>query len=176
MTCSPPLGGAFPITEHSISLHAAGSFPAPGAVLQNAGAVPATISLPTLSDGVFNEFRFLDPSQPVPSVPLSVPVANGQTFAVSLRYLNDTSGGIGASTAWDQDGCQASLNAVQTGATWLDACSQGVMGDWIIRAVVDCDVGDVPAASEWGLAVLVLAVLAAGTVVIRARNLSIGVA
>lgn len=164
-----PLGGEPSLFEDSISLHASGTFPTPGSVLQNAGAVPATIVLPSLNDGVFNEFRFLDPSAPMPSVPLSVPVSSGQTFAVSLKYINDSSGGLGATTAWDQDGCQSGLNAAQTGAVWTDACLLGVGGDWIIRAIVDCEVSDTPATSEWGLLSLAIIMLAVGTLALRGR-------
>jgi hypothetical protein len=165
-----PLGGAPPILEHSITLYDPGTFPNPGSILQNAGAVDAVIQQPTLSDGVFNEYRFLDAFEATPTVPLSVPIKRHEQFIVSLKYVNDSSSGLGATTAWDSDTCQAGRNAVQTGSTWLDACTQGVGGDWIIRAVVDC-VGDgIPTTSEWGLVVLVLSILTAGTVCIHSTS------
>ena len=94
----------------------------------------------------------------------------GETFVVSLKYLNDSSGGgiFVTSTAWDHDGCTANRNTVQTGGTWLDACSQGVAGDWIIRAVVDCDAGDIPTATGWSLINLsLLLAVAASLLIIR---------
>ena len=162
-----PLGGQPAITEHSITLYAPGSFPNPGSIRQNAGAVPAVIEQPTFTDGAFNEFRFLDAFQPSPQTPLSVPIQRNQTFVVSLRYFNDSTGGVGATTAWDHNGCQGNRNTVQTGGAWLEACAQGVQGDWIIRAVVDCFGDGIPATSEWGLLVLVLLIATAGTIVIH---------
>lgn len=166
-----PLGGQPDLLEDSISIYGAGTFPNPGTVLQNSGAVPATIQTPTLSDGAFNEYRFLDPANPTPQSPLQVPVTSGQTFVVSLKYLNDSSGGLGATTAWDQDGCQGGKNTVQTGGTWLDACPQGVQGDWIIRAVIDCEPGSIPATSAWGLALLALCLPVVAVVILRRRGI-----
>jgi hypothetical protein len=46
----------------------------------------ATIDSPTLVDGIFNEFRHLDPATGL--LPLSVPVSAGQEFFVDLQYAH----------------------------------------------------------------------------------------
>jgi hypothetical protein len=90
-----------------------------------------------LQDGVLNEYRFLDQTQ---TIPLNVPIASGQTFVVSLEFLNTNSGQTFLpSVVYDTDGCQASKNtAFVIPGGWFDACLLGVSGDWMIRAVVDC--------------------------------------
>lgn len=163
--------GADPdFTEHSISVLAGGTFPVPGAALTNAGNVPAVITAPTLMDSTLNEYRDLNNAS---STPLSVPVTNGQTFVVSLEYLNQNSGTNFPSTIWDADlDCQANKNAVYIVDVeppedrWSDACILGVPGDWMIRAVVDCVEADVPAVSEWGMIALLLLILTGGSIVI----------
>ena len=50
------------------------------------GLTLATIESPTLVDGIFNEFRHLDPATGL--VPLSVPVSAGQDFFVDLQYAH----------------------------------------------------------------------------------------
>lgn len=167
------LGGASDSMEHSIILSQSGTFPVPGATLQNAGAVPAVIATPTLQDGVYNEFRFLDVAQ---TTPLNVAVSNGQTFVAALRFFNTNSGQPSFGTmTFDDDGCQSGKNAalVQPAdpdnpdpGEWSNACPLGVTGDWVIRAVVDCQADEVPAASHWGLIALALLVLSTGTIMI----------
>ncbi len=128
-------GGAPDSQELSITLQAEGTFPTPGAVLTNASSDPAVVSNPMLSDGVFNEFRHLDLAQ---TIPLSVSVTAGQTFVVVLEMLNTTDNNPFAGTvAWDHDTCQNNRNAVFTNpGGWVDACTQGVLGDWVFRAVI----------------------------------------
>jgi uncharacterized repeat protein (TIGR01451 family) len=46
----------------------------------------------------------------------------------------------------DTDGCQAGRNAIFAELApgtnvWFSACALGVQGDWVIRAVVDCQAG-----------------------------------
>jgi hypothetical protein len=79
-----PLGGAPDTQETAIRIYDGSTFPAPGAVLANDGGADAEVVAPLLSDGVLNEFRFLDQAQ---SVPMSVPVSAGQTIAVGLEIL-----------------------------------------------------------------------------------------
>lgn len=132
-------GGQPTQVEQMLSIFGAGVFPAPGAVLQNEGGGNAEILGPQLVDGIMNEFRFLDP--PTNAVPMKVPVTTGQVFAVSLQFVNQSSGNpFAASVVYDQDGCQAQTNAafVIPGG-WNDACPLGITGDWVIRAVIACD-------------------------------------
>ena len=146
--------------EQSISIFGSGTHPTPGAVLVNQGGASAVVVGPTLFDGVMNEFRHLDP--PVNATPLRVPIAAGQSFVVSLEFLNQSSGGAPFSPAptADQDGCQALKNAVDVlPGGWSDACVLGVTGDWVIRAVIDCQPA-VPASNARSTAILI-AVLAA---------------
>lgn len=158
--------------EHSISVFGAGSFPTPGAALQNAGAVPAVVLGPTLVDGIVNEFRFLDP--PTNAVPLSVPVTSGQSFVVALKFLNTSSGGapFAPDIVYDSDGCQPNLNSVDVmPGGWADACPLGVTGDWALRAVIAC-APKTPATSSWGAASLVALLVTGGAMLLayRLRN------
>jgi hypothetical protein len=121
--------------EDSIKVLEAGSFPVPGTQL-------VSIDGPVMTDGVINEFRYLDENQ---TIPLIVPIANGQTFVVSFKFLNDPSPSNGPSVVNDVDGCQAGRNTIDAvGLGWISSCLLGVTGDWVIRAVVDgvdCDAG-----------------------------------
>jgi hypothetical protein len=163
-------GGAPAQLEDSITLFSDG-FPTPGAPLLNQGAVNAVIPLPTLIDGSMNEFRFLDP--PTNAVPLSVPVTAGQSFVIGLKLLNQSAGGgpFAPSVVYDQDGCQSLRNAVDViPGGWNDACPLGVTGDWVIRAVVDCQPSAVPAMGGPALALLLAGVAALGVAAIARRT------
>lgn len=123
-------GGTPPSVEHSITIYANGTFPNPGAVL-------ATLEAPLMTDGFMNEFRYLDEAG---TVPIDIPVTAGQRFVVSFQFDN-TPGLSGASVCTDVNGCQAQKNglyAIPPGS-WFNSCSLGLSGDFVIRAVVDCD-------------------------------------
>lgn len=156
-------GGTPTQLEQSLTLFAGGTFPTPGATL-------AQIPGPMLVDGVVNEYRFLDP--PTNSMPLQVPVAAGQTVVVSLQFLNQSSGNpFAPSVTYDQDGCQASSNAVDVlPGGWSDACPLGITGDFVIRAVVDC-APPVPALDPRGAAALVFVMAACGAIGIASIGL-----
>lgn len=123
-------GGTGQSLEESIIIYSAGTFPVPGAVL-------AELEGPVMTDGVINEFRFLDDQM---AVPLIVPVNSGQVFVVSFTFLNDPNPASGPSVVTDT-GCQAGKNGLFASPpnVWFNSCSLGVSGDWVIRAVVDCD-------------------------------------
>ncbi|MDH3627371.1 MAG: hypothetical protein OEV00_01045 [Acidobacteriota bacterium] len=115
--------------EDSIKIFEGGVFPTPGTEL-------VSIDGPTMTDGVFNEFRFLDENM---VIPLNEPVTNGQEYIVSFKFLNDPNESIGPSVVNDTDGCQLGKNGLfALGLGWADACFLGVSGDWVIRSVVDC--------------------------------------
>ncbi len=160
-----------PQLEDSLSILAPGAFPTPGAPLLNQGAVPAVVQAPLLTDGIVNEFRFLDP--PVNAVPLKVPVTVGQNFVVALKYLNQSAGGAPflPDIVFDADGCQPGLNAVDAmPGGWVDACLVGVTGDWALRAVIDCGPPAIPVGSDWSVLGLALFLLGAGSLAVaRAR-------
>lgn len=126
------LGGAPISIEDSITIFDGGVFPVPGPQLE-------TLPAPVLTDGVLNEFRFLDENL---TIPISVPVTDGQVFVVSLRFFNaNNTNPTLPSVVFDNDGCQSLRNAVfvtGAGGGWTDACALGVSGDWMIRVVVDC--------------------------------------
>lgn len=134
-------GGQPQSLEESITIYAAGTFPTPGAIMQNnyPPYQSAVLEGPVLTDGVLNEFRYLDEYS---TIPLQIPVTAGQKFVVSLRFANtnNTFPYTLPSIVYDTNGCQAQKNTVRyTSGTWVNACSLGVSGDWMIRAIVDCE-------------------------------------
>lgn len=128
----------------SITIARSGTFPNPGAVQQ-------TILGPVMTDGNdINEFRFLDENN---TIPVNVPVVMGETFVVAFEFDQATGAGD-ASVVRDIDGCQAGRNGLHADIAgtllWFSACSLGVAGDWVIRAVVDC--GIAPASADLAIA------------------------
>ncbi|MCO6435722.1 MAG: hypothetical protein J5J06_01380 [Phycisphaerae bacterium] len=128
------VGGATDRSVDAIRVHNGStdpeSFPEPQDVL-------ATITFARLSDGMFNEFRYLDQAQ---TTPLRVPVSQGQALAIELQFLSSNSGQASApSVSYDNDGCQTGANSIFSISQqlWTDACSQGVTGDWVIRAIIN---------------------------------------
>jgi len=124
------LGGQDPALEDSIRIYNGGSFPNPGSLKDEFLA-------PALQDGGLNEFRYEDQNQ---SIPISVPVSAGEEFVVSLKFFNsnNTNPSLPSIVSDNQD-CQPGKNAVKVnGVFWADACSLGVSGDWVIRAIIDC--------------------------------------
>ena len=124
-------GGDDPKIEDSIRIYEAGTFP-------NAGPLIDELLAPVLTDGFLNEFRTVD------SVPISIPISAGETFVVSLRFFNPNENDFFAGTIGsDDDGCTNNANTVRfTNGTWNNACALGVSGDWVIRAIVECDGAD----------------------------------
>jgi hypothetical protein len=117
---SPPTGGT--TLGQSVRVSAAGSFPVPGAVLQE-------LLGPQMTEGVFNEFTLAP----------ALAVTQGQTFVVDFQFL-DPPPANGPSLVVDTDGCQAGRNGIFAipPSSWFSACVLGVSGDFAIRAVVDC--------------------------------------
>ncbi len=124
-------GGSGQLLGDSIDIYRSGTFPTPGALAQQ-------INAPLLSDGVINEYRFLDDNN---TVPLIVPVTNNETFVVAYTF-SETPPVSGPSLAVDSDGIHGGRNAIYANLlgtyVWLSSESFGVPGDWVIRAVVDC--------------------------------------
>jgi hypothetical protein len=122
-------GGTGPTLQDSIKVFAAGTFPTPGATL-------ATLEAPALEDGYLNEYRYTDEAG---TMPLSVAVAKNQTFVVSLKFSDSPSPIFGPSVVTDIDGCQSGKNGIfAVPGGWKNACSFGLSGDFVIRAVVNC--------------------------------------
>ena len=124
-------GGEPAAIGDSIRIYEEGTFPTPGTVL-------ALLPAPLLSDGFLNEYRFLDQDG---TVPLAVPLDEDQVFVVAFRFF-DPPPVLGPSVVTDVNGCQAGKNGIFAipPSTWFNACSLGVSGDFVIRAVVDCGV------------------------------------
>jgi hypothetical protein len=124
-------GGSGYSLEEAIHIYDGSTFPVPGTELE-------TLEGPVLTDGVLNEFRYLDPNQ---LVPLNVPVSAGQQFYVTLEFANGTHIGepdYTASVFRDLDGCQSGGNVLYAiPGGWMDFCGY-LAGDLVIRAVVDC--------------------------------------
>ncbi len=128
-------GGTGQLLGDSIDIYRSGTFPTPGALAQQ-------INGPLLSDGVINEYRFLDDNN---TVPLIVPVTNNETFVVAYKF-SETPPNSGPSLAVDADGIHTGRNAIYAQLSgpnyaWFSSESFLVSGDWVIRAVVDCQAG-----------------------------------
>ena len=114
--------------ERNIWVYDGGTFPNPGAVLEQ-------LEGPVLWPGVINEYRYLDDNN---SFPINIPVTAGQTFVVSLEFDNYTYP-LSGSVVRDVDGCQNGRNALyDTGGSWSNFCAL-LAGDLVIRAVIDCE-------------------------------------
>lgn len=124
-------GGGTISLEDSIIVYNGGVFP-------NPGSAKDTLDGPALNDGVLNEYRYKDENQ---TIPISIPVVADEEFVVSFRFANTNNQNVLLpSIVSDGLDCQPMKNAVKVnGTTWTDACSLGVSGDWVIRAVVDCE-------------------------------------
>ena len=134
--------GTAPLTiEDSVDIYRSGTFPVPGDLAQEIGG-------PALTDGVLNEYRYLDENN---TIPLIVPVSQDETFVVALTFADAPDPTLGPSVVIDEDGATPNANAIYAslggGAyQWFANTSLGVNGDWVIRAVVDCQ--SVPAEAD----------------------------
>lgn len=121
------LGGTGQTFHQEIRIYRAGAFPSPGVQITNGELLG-----PVLTDGFINEF---------PTVGLGFTVSAGETIVVVLEFASAI-GALDAGPVHDGDGCQTPFNTVFcTGGQcvgWNNACTEGVTGDWVIRAVVDC--------------------------------------
>lgn len=118
--------------HQEVNVHRSGTFPTPG-------VVEATVGGPVLTDGVINEWRFLDENN---VIPLIVPVTMGERIVVSIVFDSAPPASVGPSVVRDTNGIQPQRNAIFSnfgaGFEWRSSESLGVAGDWVIRAVVDC--------------------------------------
>lgn len=117
----------------SIEIFRGGSFPNPGTLAE-------TIGGPVLTDGVLNEWRYLDENN---VIPLAVPVSENETFVVSFTFDVAPQANVDPSVTRDTDGIQPNRNALYARLApglyvWFNSADLGLTGDWIIRAVVDC--------------------------------------
>ncbi len=128
-----PMGNGLPSVEDSITIYRPGVFPNPDTSINGTLAV---LEAPVLTPGFMNEFRYLDENN---TVPINIPVTAGQTFVVAFKFFNPPAE-RGGSICTDVNGCQNGKNglyAIPPGL-WFNACTLGVSGDFVIRAIVDC--------------------------------------
>ena len=128
-------GTTAPVIEGSIDIYRSGAFPNPGALAQSIGG-------PILTDGVINEYRYLDENN---TIPLSVAVNQNETFILAFTFADDVPDVSSPSVVRDSNGIQPNRNAIYAdlgGGTfvWFSNSALFVNGDWVIRAVVDCPV------------------------------------
>ncbi len=124
------LGGAPAVLGENVWVWDGDSFPDPGVIIgQGEG--------PQLIDGGLNEFDL----EPLPG---EIIVQEGK-FSVGIEFGEDNVNNPFVGTLGSDDsGCQPGKNMVfvlpggEVAPGWHDACSLGVSGDWIIRAVVRC--------------------------------------
>ncbi|MHC4947146.1 MAG: hypothetical protein ACYTG1_02635 [Planctomycetota bacterium] len=127
------VGGQLDQIEQNIRIWDGGTFPTPGTPL-------ATLASPLLTDGVINEYRYLDVLQ---TIPINIPVSPNQEFVVGFQFANDPQPFPpvgGPSVVTDADGCQQGRNSVfcLSGCVgWNDPCLLGFSGDFLIRAVIE---------------------------------------
>lgn len=120
--------------EEAIHIYNGSTFPTPGSQL-------AILEGPVMTPGYMNEFRYLDEAQ---TMPLNIPVTSGQKFYVTLQFANPTDvGNGGPSVVRDKDGCQAGKNVIYAiphvgPGAWYSSCDLLVLGDFVIRAVINC--------------------------------------
>jgi uncharacterized repeat protein (TIGR01451 family) len=122
--------------EDSIDIYRSGTFPVPGELAEEIGG-------PVLTDGVLNEYRYLDENN---TIPLLVPVVQDETFIVALTFAEAPDPSQGPSVVDDDDGIEPNRNAIYASLgggqfMWFSNTTLGVTGDWVIRAVVDCAAG-----------------------------------
>ena len=126
--------GVAPFTiADSIDISRAGTFPQPGDLaLQVLG--------PVLTDNALNEFRYLDENN---TLPISVPVTQDETLVVALTFAAAPAANSDPSVVRDTDGIQPNSNTIYADLgggnfQWFPSSTLGVAGDWVIRAVIDC--------------------------------------
>jgi uncharacterized repeat protein (TIGR01451 family) len=131
-----PAGTSGQTIHTAIDIHRAGTFPNPGALALN-------ISGPVLTDGVLNEYRYLDENQ---TIPIVVPVAANETVVVVFEFDTEPVEFLDPSLTRDTDGNTSGRNSLYArlgpgNFVWFNSATFGLQGDWIIRAVIDCAAG-----------------------------------
>lgn len=130
-----PTGTSGETIHFAIEIFRNGTFPTPGVLAQEIGG-------PVLTDGVLNEYRFLDENM---AIPLIVPVTANETVVVSLMFDTAVTASD-PSVVRDVDGNQTGRNGLLAELApgtfvWFNSATLGVTGDWVIRAVIDCTAG-----------------------------------
>jgi len=125
------LGGEPIALEDSIVVYNGGNFP-------NPGSIKSELLAPALQDGGLNEFRYTDENQ---TIPINIPVSANEEFVVSLKFFNNSTIS-GPSIIFDDSGITPNKNGIRfANGQWNSAESLGVSGDWVIRAIIECEGG-----------------------------------
>lgn len=115
----------------SINIYRSGIFPAPGDLALSVGG-------PVMNDNALNEFRYQDENN---TLPISVPVASGEAVVVAFEFA-EAPQPSDPSVVRDTNGVQPNRNTIYgdigLGPDWYPASDLGVNGDWVIRAVINC--------------------------------------
>ncbi|MBU0617587.1 MAG: hypothetical protein KKI02_07710 [Planctomycetes bacterium] len=116
--------------ERAIHIYEGSTFPTPGTEL-------LVLEGPVLTDGALNQFRYLDDQG---TVPINIPISMGEQFYVTLEFENPTDILNGTPSVFrDLDGCHAQGNVLYAiPGGWTDFCII-LVGDLVIRAVIDCE-------------------------------------
>jgi hypothetical protein len=114
-------GGSPQQMEAAVNIYG-GGLPSPGSPI-------FSLPGPVLGDGFINEYNL----EPLPG---EIIVSSG-AFTVTLAFQNDNAGNPYApSMVHDGNGCQGGKNVIYAvPGGWMDACSAGVTGDWVVYAV-----------------------------------------
>lgn len=127
-----PSGVTADVIGNAIHIYRSGTFPVPGTEAQ-------TIGGPVLQDNALNEWRYLDENN---TLPLVVPVTTSETVVIAFEFATPPQAGVDPSVVRDTDGNTAGRNAIYADIggsfVWFGSGDLGVMGDWVIRAVVNC--------------------------------------
>jgi hypothetical protein len=116
--------------ERAIHIYEGSTFPTPGTELLE-------LEGPMLTDGALNQFRYLDEQG---TIPINIPISMGEQFYVTLEFENATDVGNGSPSVFrDVDGCHAQSNVLYAiPGGWMNFCVY-LVGDLVIRAVVECE-------------------------------------
>lgn len=134
-----PSGTSAATIENAIHIYRSGTFPEPGALAQDIGG-------PVLNDNALNEWRYLDENN---TLPLSVPVSANETVVVALEFAQAPQANSDPSVVRDTDGNTPGRNTlygdIGLGPNWYNSADLSINGDWVIRAVVNCQAGSTDA-------------------------------
>jgi hypothetical protein len=116
--------------ERAIHIYEGSTFPTPGTEL-------LLLEGPVLEDEALNRFRYLDQQG---TIPINIPISMGEQFYVTLEFENPTDIANGSPSVFrDVDGCQAQSNVLYAiPGGWMNFCVY-LVGDLVIRAVIDCE-------------------------------------
>ncbi|MEO7430979.1 MAG: DUF11 domain-containing protein [Dokdonella sp.] len=119
------------VIGNAINIYRSGVFPVPGDLALSVGG-------PVMNDNALNEFRYQDENN---TLPINVPVTTNETVVVAYEF-SEAQQSSDPSVVRDTDGIQPNRNSIYgdngAGPAWYSSSDLLVLGDWVIRAVVNC--------------------------------------